>query len=118
MSFILNNKHKIMNDEIMTSLSVGDTLPEMDLPAYDPKKDEVVTIKTGDYKAKKWLIFFFYPADFTFVCPTELEELAEEIIFLLEGSICFAGKKDELIAMTGEKNLERAIANLMVGEKV
>lgn len=26
----------------------------------------------------KWNIFFFYPADFTFVCPTELEDLAEK----------------------------------------
>jgi len=25
----------------------------------------------------KWAIFFFYPADFTFVCPTELEDLNE-----------------------------------------
>lgn len=25
----------------------------------------------------KWAIFFFYPADFTYVCPTELEDLAE-----------------------------------------
>ncbi len=25
----------------------------------------------------KWAIYFFYPADFTFVCPTELEDLAE-----------------------------------------
>lgn len=27
--------------------------------------------------AGKWAIFFFYPADFTFVCPTELVDLAE-----------------------------------------
>lgn len=26
----------------------------------------------------KWSVFFFYPADFTFVCPTELEDLAEQ----------------------------------------
>lgn len=26
----------------------------------------------------KWSVFFFYPADFTFVCPTELEELADK----------------------------------------
>lgn len=26
----------------------------------------------------KWSIFFFYPADFTFVCPTELEDLADK----------------------------------------
>lgn len=25
----------------------------------------------------KWSVFFFYPADFTFVCPTELEDLAD-----------------------------------------
>lgn len=25
----------------------------------------------------KWSVFFFYPADFTFICPTELEDLAE-----------------------------------------
>ena len=25
----------------------------------------------------KWSVFVFYPADFTFVCPTELEDLAE-----------------------------------------
>ena len=27
--------------------------------------------------AGKWAIFFFYPADFTFVCPTELGDLAD-----------------------------------------
>lgn len=39
----------------------------------------------GDFKAVskadilgKWSIFFFYPADFTFVCPTELEDLANK----------------------------------------
>ena len=32
-------------------------------------------VSFSDY-AGKWLILFFYPADFTFVCPTELEELA------------------------------------------
>ena len=26
----------------------------------------------------KWAVFFFYPADFTFVCPTELEDMADQ----------------------------------------
>jgi len=30
----------------------------------------------SDYKGK-WLIFFFYPLDFTFVCPTEIVALSE-----------------------------------------
>jgi peroxiredoxin (alkyl hydroperoxide reductase subunit C) len=33
-----------------------------------------VTVNSDDL-AGKWAIFFFYPADFTFVCPTELEDL-------------------------------------------
>ena len=35
------------------------------------------TISNADLKGK-WTIFFFYPADFTFVCPTELGDLADK----------------------------------------
>ncbi len=38
-------------------------------------EDEIKKISLKDYKGK-WVILFFYPADFTFVCPTELEDLA------------------------------------------
>jgi len=34
-------------------------------------------ITDADLKGQ-WSVFFFYPADFTFVCPTELEDLADE----------------------------------------
>lgn len=33
-------------------------------------------VSSADY-AGKWAILFFYPADFTFVCPTELEDMAD-----------------------------------------
>ena len=39
------------------------------------KSGEFVQVSDADVKGK-WAIFFFYPADFTFVCPTELEDLA------------------------------------------
>lgn len=32
---------------------------------------------TSENLKGKWNVFVFYPADFTFVCPTELEDLAE-----------------------------------------
>ena len=35
------------------------------------------TVKKADILGK-WSVFFFYPADFTFVCPTELEDLADK----------------------------------------
>ncbi|WP_104203028.1 alkyl hydroperoxide reductase subunit C [Billgrantia saliphila] len=37
---------------------------------------EFVDVTDADLKGK-WSIFFFYPADFTFVCPTELGDLAD-----------------------------------------
>ena len=63
------------------AMKMGDMLPEMTLTAYDPKKDATVKLKTAVYQDKgkkkgKWLVFVFYPADFTFICPTELEEMA------------------------------------------
>jgi NADH-dependent peroxiredoxin subunit C len=39
-------------------------------------QDDFVTITDADLKGK-WSVFVFYPADFTFVCPTELEDLAD-----------------------------------------
>ncbi|MBV1909558.1 MAG: alkyl hydroperoxide reductase subunit C [Kangiellaceae bacterium] len=40
------------------------------------KGGEFVEVSLDDLKGK-WSIFFFYPADFTFVCPTELGDLAD-----------------------------------------
>ncbi len=37
-------------------------------------KGEFKTVTKADILGK-WSVFFFYPADFTFVCPTELEDL-------------------------------------------
>jgi len=45
----------------------------------------VQSYQSGEFKTVtkkdilgKWSVFFFYPADFTFVCPTELEDLANK----------------------------------------
>ncbi|MFN3583758.1 alkyl hydroperoxide reductase subunit C [Phenylobacterium sp.] len=40
------------------------------------KEGKFVTVSDADLKGK-WSVVFFYPADFTFVCPTELEDLAD-----------------------------------------
>jgi peroxiredoxin (alkyl hydroperoxide reductase subunit C) len=41
------------------------------------KNGEFVEISEADVKGK-WAVFFFYPADFTFVCPTELGDVADK----------------------------------------
>jgi len=40
------------------------------------KQGKFVSVTDADVKGK-WGVFFFYPADFTFVCPTELEDMAD-----------------------------------------
>lgn len=41
------------------------------------KAGEFVDVSDADVKGK-WAVFFFYPADFTFVCPTELGDMADK----------------------------------------
>jgi Cu-processing system ATP-binding protein len=45
-----------------------------------------------------------------------VEELADEVIFILEGKIYFHGKLDDLKAQSNELNLERAIAAILMKE--
>lgn len=54
-------------------LSVNDKAPEFALEGYI--KGEIKTFKLANYK-NKWVILFFYPLDFTFVCPTEVKALS------------------------------------------
>src|SRR3989338_2917468 len=55
-------------------VKINERISDFSLDAFHEEK--IKKIKLSDYKGQ-WLILFFYPADFTFVCPTELEELAE-----------------------------------------
>ncbi|WP_457623212.1 ABC transporter ATP-binding protein [Persephonella sp.] len=43
----------------------------------------------------------------------EVEEIADDLVFILEGKVYLKGTVEEVIKMSGEKNLERAIAKLM-----
>lgn len=57
----------------------------VDLPAPDFKMEAVsgdgvkfFPVSLSDYKGK-WLVLFFYPLDFTFVCPTEITGISERL---------------------------------------
>ena len=55
-------------------LEINAKAPGFEVKAFH--NDEIKTVNLVDYKGK-WVILFFYPADFTFICPTELGELAD-----------------------------------------
>src|SRR3990167_7179230 len=59
--------------EYSCSVRVGETIPDYEFQVYH--QEEIKTAKFSDYRGK-WLVVMFYPGDFTFVCPTELEEMA------------------------------------------
>lgn len=65
------------NYEFPILAKIDNEAPEFDLPYYNPKTDDEWKISLNDLKWK-WVVLFFYPADFTFVCPTELKDLAEQ----------------------------------------
>jgi len=52
---------------------INQSIPTFKAQAYH--NGEFKTITSDDVKGQ-WSIFLFYPADFTFVCPTELEDMA------------------------------------------
>src|SRR3989338_5685615 len=54
-------------------IRINEDIPDFSAKAFHENK--VKEIKLSNYKGK-WVVVFFYPADFTFVCPTELEEMA------------------------------------------
>lgn len=56
-------------------------IPEFKVQAYH--NGEFKEVSNKDIEGK-WAIFFFYPADFTFVCPTELEDLQDKYAKLKE----------------------------------
>lgn len=67
-----------MTMEIET-VSVGAQVPNFELETYNPAEGEFGKISLAENQAAgKWTILVFYPADFTFVCPTELADLAEK----------------------------------------
>jgi NADH-dependent peroxiredoxin subunit C len=61
-------------EEQHTTVNINNTVPTFKAEAFH--NNQIKTISLEDYKGK-WVIVFFYPADFTFVCPTELSELAD-----------------------------------------
>lgn len=59
--------------DYVARVKVGEAVPDYEFEVYH--NDEIRTMSLSSLRGK-WAVVVFYPADFTFVCPTELEELA------------------------------------------
>ena len=54
-------------------VKVGQVVPDFECKAYENGK--FTKFKLSDHKGK-WIVLFFYPLDFTFICPTEIKGFA------------------------------------------
>jgi len=54
-------------------VKIGEQVADFEADAFH--EEDTRKIRLSEYKGK-WVVMIFYPADFTFICPTELEEMA------------------------------------------
>jgi peroxiredoxin (alkyl hydroperoxide reductase subunit C) len=71
---LASSASKERGETVMQTI-INTTVTEFKVEAFHD--GQFKTISSADLKGK-WTIFFFYPADFTFVCPTELGDLADK----------------------------------------
>lgn len=61
-------------EDVFEIAEVNSLAPVFTAESYH--ENQIKTVHLDDYQGK-WVVLFFYPADFTFICPTELGELAD-----------------------------------------
>jgi len=60
-------------------LKISQKVPDFEIDTYEPTKGSFGKFKLStNMKKKKWTVLVFYPADFTFICPTELADVADK----------------------------------------
>ena len=60
-------------------LHVGQSVPDFELDTFEAASGKFSKFSlAAAKKSKKWTVLVFYPADFTFICPTELADVADK----------------------------------------
>ena len=54
------------------NVQVGKEIPDLEVEAYVRGQSVAQTFNLSDFRGK-WMVLFFYPRNFSFVCPTEIE---------------------------------------------
>lgn len=95
-------------------VTVGMQVPNFELETYNPvsRQFEGVSLE-GLKQAGRWTILVFYPADFTFVCPTELADLGEQYEALKAmGAEVLSVSTDTKFSHLAWRDTEKLLANV------
>ena len=95
-------------------ISVGQEVPDFEMETYEPARSAFGKISLAELrKQNKWTVLVFYPADFTFVCPTELADLAEKYATLQKlGAEVVAVSTDTKFSHLAWRDSEKLLANV------
>ncbi len=95
-------------------LTVGERFPEFELTAtVDLDVHKAFTTVTNESYPGKWKVFFFWPKDFTFVCPTEIAEFGNmNKEFAERGAQILGGSTDSEFVHLAWREHHPALKNL------
>ena len=95
-------------------LATGAFVPDFELETYDPADRDFGKVSLAEIKkAGKWTVLVLYPADFTFVCPTELADLADKHAALEKlGATVVSVSTDTQFAHLAWRNSEPLLKNV------
>lgn len=96
------------------TISVGAEVPDFEMETYNPSSREFGKVSLSQLRGEnKWTILVFYPADFTFVCPTELADLADQYEILKKlGAEVLAVSTDTKFSHLAWKDTEKLLAGV------
>lgn len=96
--------------DLMTTPLIGQKIPDFELEAFANEKISKVRLRESK---GKWMILLFYPADFTFICPTELQAAAELYPqFKKEGAEVMSVSTDTVFVHKAWHDNSRAISKI------
>ncbi len=72
------DNESLQEEKKMNTTLVMRRMPEFEMEAYDAATGHYTTISSEQLKGK-WAVVCFYPADFTFVCPTEIAAMNSQL---------------------------------------
>lgn len=95
-------------------LTVGDQFPKFRLNAnVSREKGKEFQEVTNDTYAGKWLVFYSYPKDFTFICPTEIVEFGKKTGELADrDAVVIGGSTDNEYSHLAWRNAHADLADL------
>jgi peroxiredoxin (alkyl hydroperoxide reductase subunit C) len=99
-------------------IGLGEKFPEFNkrsCVSIKPGKEFGVITSEDHKKAKQWMVMFWYPKDFTFICPTEIAEFdARNSEFKKRNAMLIAASTDTEYVHLGWRNAAPELKNLEI----